>query len=186
MVEFNSFLSLGLKELITLNKVFLNKKHISGTVSEYRAVNKLLELGIKLPKPADPVASYLPYVISGNLLFISGQGPFNENGLITGKVGLDLTLDEGKDAANDCGKMILAQAQKACGNLSKIQRCIKLGGFVNCEPNFTDQALVIEGASELMIDIFEDYGWHSRYAVGSNSLPLCMAVEIDAIFEIKT
>ena len=99
---------------------------------------------------------------------------------------LDLTLDEGKDAAKDCGKMILAQAQKACGNLSKIQRCIKLGGFVNCEPNFTDQALVIEGASELMIDIFEDYGWHSRYAVGSNSLPLGMAVEIDAIFEIKT
>ena len=83
--------------------------------------NKLLELGIKLPKPADPVASYLPYVISGNLLFISGQGPFNENGLITGKVGSDLTLDEGKDAAKDCGKMILAQVQKACGNLSKIQ-----------------------------------------------------------------
>ena len=148
--------------------------------------NKLLKLGIKLPKPADPVASYLPYVVSGNLLFISGQGPFNENGLITGKVGSDLTLDEGKDAAKECGKMILAQAQKACGNLNKIQRCIKLGGFVNCEPNFTDQALVIEGASELMIDIFDDNGWHSRYAVGSNSLPLGMAVEIDAIFEIKT
>ena len=146
---------------------------------------KLIDLGIKLPKPADPVASYLPYVISGNLLFISGQGPINENGLITGKVGLDLTLDEGKIAAKECGKMILSQAQKACGNLDKIYRCIKLGGFVNCEPNFTDQALVIEGASELMIDIFEDNGWHSRYAVGSNSLPLGMAVEIDAIFEIK-
>ena len=148
--------------------------------------NKLIDLGIKLPKPADPVASYLPYVISGNLLFISGQGPFNENGLISGKVGLDLTLDEGKEAARECGKMILAQAQKACGNLDKIHRCIKLGGFVNCDPNFTDQALVIEGASELMINIFEDNGWHSRYAVGSNSLPLGMSVEIDAIFEIKT
>ena len=90
--------------------------------------NKLIDLGIKLPKPADPVASYLPYVISGNLLFISGQGPFNENGLITGKVGLDLTLDEGKEAARECGKMILAQAQKACGNLDKIHRCVKLGG----------------------------------------------------------
>ena len=86
---------------------------------------KLIDLGIKLPKPADPVASYLPYVISGNLLFISGQGPINENGLITGKVGLDLTLDEGKIAAKECGKMILSQAQKACGNLDKIYRCIK-------------------------------------------------------------
>ena len=148
--------------------------------------NKLKELNITLPDAPAPVGAYSAFKRVGNLLFISGQGPFNEKGLITGKVGSDLTLDEGKDAAKECGKMILAQAQKACGNLNKIQRCIKLGGFVNCEPNFTDQALVIEGASELMIDIFEDNGWHSRYAVGSNSLPLGMAVEIDAIFEIDT
>lgn len=147
--------------------------------------NKLLEMGIKLPQPAAPVASYLPYTISNNLLFISGQGPFNEKGLITGKVGLDLTLEEGKYAAKQCCIMILAQAKEACGNLDKINKCLKLGGFVNCENDFKDQALVIEGASELMIEIFGKNGWHSRFAIGSNSLPLGMSVEIDAIFEIN-
>ena len=147
--------------------------------------NKLLKMGIKLPKPAAPVASYLPYIISNNLLFISGQGPFNEKGLIKGKVGSDLTLEEGKDAAKQCCIMILAQAREACGSLDKINKCLKLGGFVNCENDFKDQALVIEGASKLMIEIFGKNGWHSRFAVGSNSLPLGMSVEIDAILEIN-
>tara|TARA_B110000014_G_scaffold131705_1_gene90876 strand:- start:1008 stop:1472 length:465 start_codon:yes stop_codon:yes gene_type:complete len=150
-----------------------------------RIEKKLIELNIDLPKPAAPVASYSPFVLSDNLLFISGQGPFKDGKLITGKVGLNLTIEEGQSAAKSCGEMILAQAKLACGSLDKIKKCIKLGGFVNCSDTFTDQALIIEGASRLMIDIFEEDGWHSRFAVGANSLPLGMAVEVDAIFEVS-
>ena len=145
----------------------------------------LTKLSIELPNPAAPVASYSPFTLSNNLLFISGQGPFSNGKLITGKVGVDLTIEEGQNAARFCGEMILAQAKVACGDLNKINKCIKLGGFVNCDDKFTDQAMVIEGASRLMIDIFGQNGWHSRFAVGANSLPLGMAVEIDAIFEIN-
>jgi enamine deaminase RidA (YjgF/YER057c/UK114 family) len=145
---------------------------------------RLGELSINLPKPALPVASYSAFILTNNLLFISGQGPLKNGNLITGKVGLDLSLQEGQKAARACGEMILSQAKFACDDLDKIKRCVKLGGFVNCEDTFTDHALVIEGASQLMIDLFGDSGWHSRFAVGANSLPLGMAVEIDAIFEI--
>ena len=147
--------------------------------------NKLLELGIKLPKPADPVASYLPYVISGNLLFISGQGPFNENGLITGKVGLDLSSDQAYSAAKRCGLSIISQAKNACkGDLSKIKNCVKLTGFVNSTAEFTEQPKVINGASDLVALIFGDAGMHTRAAVSTNSLPLGVSVEVDAIFEL--
>lgn len=150
-----------------------------------RIEKKLTELKIDLPSPAAPVASYSPFILSNNLLFISGQGPFKDGKIITGKVGSNLTIKEGQNAAQLCGEMILAQAKLAIGSLDKIKKCIKLGGFVNCSDTFTDQAMVIEGASRLMIDIFEENGWHSRFAVGSNSLPLGMAVEVDAIFEVS-
>ena len=146
---------------------------------------KLKKLNIQLPDPAAPVASYSPFVLTNNLLFVSGQGPFRDGKLITGKVGLNLSIEEGQDAAKACGEMILSQARLACGDLDKIKKCIKIGGFVNCENTFTDQAMIIEGASKLLIEIFGEKGWHSRFAVGANSLPLGMAVEIDAIFEVS-
>jgi enamine deaminase RidA (YjgF/YER057c/UK114 family) len=146
---------------------------------------KLKKLNIQLPDPAAPVASYSPFVLTNNLLFVSGQGPFRNGKLITGKVGLNLSIEEGQDAAKACGEMILSQARLACGDLDKIKKCIKIGGFVNCENTFTDQAMIIEGASKLLIEIFGEKGWHSRFAVGANSLPLGMAVEIDAIFEVS-
>ena len=146
---------------------------------------KLKKLNIQLPDPAAPVASYSTFVLTNNLLFISGQGPFRNGKLITGKVGLNLSIEEGQDAAKACGEMILSQARLACGDLDKIKKCIKIGGFVNCENTFTDQAMIIEGASKLLIEIFGEKGWHSRFAVGANSLPLGMAVEIDAIFEVS-
>jgi enamine deaminase RidA (YjgF/YER057c/UK114 family) len=146
---------------------------------------KLKNLNIQLPDPAAPVASYSPFVLTNNLLFVSGQGPFRNGKLITGKVGLNLSIEEGQDAAKACGEMILSQARLACGDLDKIKKCIKIGGFVNCENTFTDQAMIIEGASKLLIEIFGEKGWHSRFAVGANSLPLGMAVEIDAIFEVS-
>jgi enamine deaminase RidA (YjgF/YER057c/UK114 family) len=146
---------------------------------------KLKKLNIQLPDPAAPVASYSPFVLTNNLLFVSGQGPFRNGKLITGKVGLNLSIEEGQDAAKACGEMILSQARLACGDLDKIKKCIKIGGFVNCENTFTDQAMIIEGASKLLIEIFGERGWHSRFAVGANSLPLGMAVEIDAVFEVS-
>ena len=146
---------------------------------------KLKKLNIQLPDPAAPVASYSPFVLTNNLLFVSGQGPFRDGKLITGKVGLNLSIEEGQDAAKACGEMILSQARLACGDLDKIKKCIKIGGFVNCENTFTDQAMIIEGASKLLIEIFGERGWHSRFAVGANSLPLGMAVEIDAVFEVS-
>ena len=146
---------------------------------------KLKKLNIQLPDPAAPVASYSPFVLTNNLLFVSGQGPFRNGKLITGKVGLNLSIEEGQDAAKACGEMILSQARLACGDLDKIKKYIKIGGFVNCENTFTDQAMIIEGASKLLIEIFGEKGWHSRFAVGANSLPLGMAVEIDAVFEVS-
>ena len=145
----------------------------------------LLNNNIVLPEPASPVATYVPYIISDNLLYISGQGPFDGSNLITGKVGSELTLEEGQKAAKLCAIMILAQAKKACGNLDKINKCIKLGGFVNANNDFKDHALVMDGASKLIISILEDKGWHARFAVGASSLPLNMAVEVDAIFELQ-
>ena len=149
--------------------------------------NKIKELNIKLPKAADPVGSYVATKIIGNLLFISGQISINENGgLIKGKVGKDLDTEAGYNAAKRCALSIVAQVKKACNDdLSKIKSCVKLTGFVNSTDNFTDQPKVIHGASDLIASIFGDAGMHTRAAVSVNSLPLGVAVEVDAIFELN-
>ena len=148
---------------------------------------KLKELGLSLPKATDPVGSYVATKISGNLLYISGQISIDADGnLIKGKVGKDLNTDQAYKAAERCALSIISQAKKACADdLSKIKSCIKLTGFVNSTDEFTDQPKVINGASDLIKNIFGDIGTHTRAAVSTNSLPLGVAVEVDAIFEIK-
>tara|TARA_B100001029_G_scaffold175990_1_gene178252 strand:- start:45 stop:506 length:462 start_codon:yes stop_codon:yes gene_type:complete len=148
---------------------------------------KIKDLNINLPKAADPVGSYVAAKISGKLLFISGQISIDENGqMIKGKLGKDLSTDEGYMAAKRCALSIVAQVKKVCGNdLSKIKSCIKLTGFVNSADDFIEQPKVINGASDLIASIFGDNGMHTRAAVSTNSLPLGVAVEVDAIFELK-
>jgi len=149
--------------------------------------DKIKNLNIKLPKAADPVGSYLATRITGKLLFISGQISINENGeLIKGKIGKDLNTEDGYKAAKRCALNIIAQAKKACNeDLSKIKSCIKITGFVNSTDDFIDQPKVINGASDLIASIFGDSGMHSRAAVSTNSLPLGVSVEVDAIFELN-
>ena len=148
--------------------------------------NKIKELGIVLPKAADPVGSYLATKISGKLLFISGQISMNDKGeLIKGKLGKEFDTEAGYNAAKRCALSIIAQAKKACSNdLNKIKSCIKLTGFVNSTDDFKDQPKVINPASETLSAVFGDKGKHARVAISANSLPLGAAVEIDAIFEI--
>ena len=148
---------------------------------------KIEELKIKLPEAKPPVGSYVATKITGNLLFISGQISIAENGdLIKGKIGKDLSTEQGYNAAKRCGLSIVAQAKVACdGDLSKIKSCLKLTGFVNSTDNFTDQPKVINGASDLIASIFGDPGMHTRAAVSTNSLPLGVSVEVDAIFELN-
>ena len=149
--------------------------------------NKLKELNIILPEPPDPVGAYAAFKKIDNLLFISGQLPIDKDGkMIKGKIGKDLTLEEGQAASKLCVVNILAQAKKATdGDLNKIKNCIKITGFVNSTDNFIDQPKVINPASETLSAVFGDNGKHARAAVSTNSLPLGAAVEIDAIFEIK-
>ncbi len=147
----------------------------------------LEKLGITLPEAAAPAANYIPYTVSGNLVYVSGQVPFVD-GKITyqGKVGQDFTVEEAADCARVCALNILAQVKAACGgDLDRVTRCVKLGGFVNCVDGFSQQPTVINGASDLMVEVFSDKGRHARFAVGTNALPLNVAVEIDAIFEIS-
>ena len=148
---------------------------------------KINELKIKLPEAKAPVGSYLATKISGKMLFISGQISISENGeLIKGKVGKDLTTDEAYQAAKRCGLSIVSQVKEACGgDLSKIKSCIKLTGFVNSTDDFIEQPKVINGASDLVASIFGDAGMHTRAAVSTNSLPLGVSVEVDAIFELN-
>ena len=148
---------------------------------------KLKKLNISLPAAADPVGSYVATKITGKLLFISGQISIDENGnLIKGKLGNELDTKAGYEAAKRCALNIVSQAKKACdGNLSKIKSCIKLTGFVNSTNDFTEQPKVINGASDLIVAIFEDKGMHTRAAVSTNSLPLGVSVEVDAIFELN-
>ena len=148
---------------------------------------KINELKIKLPEAKAPVGSYVATKISGKLLFISGQISIDENGeLIKGKVGKDLDTDEAYQAAKRCGLSIVSQVKKACGgDLLKIKSCIKLTGFVNSTNDFIDQPKVINGASDLVASIFGDAGMHTRAAVSTNSLPLGVSVEVDAIFELN-
>jgi len=148
---------------------------------------KLKELKINLPEAKAPVGNYVAAKVSGKMLFISGQISIDENGqLIKGKVGKDLDTEAGYNAAKRCALSIVAQVKKACDNdLSKVKSCIKLTGFVNSTEDFTEQPKVINGASDLIASIFGDVGMHTRAAVSTNSLPLGVSVEVDAIFELK-
>ena len=148
---------------------------------------KLKELNIKLPEPKAPVGAYVATKIVGNLLFISGQISLDENNnLIKGKVGRDLTLEQGYNAAQRCGLSLLAHAKNACDNdLSNIKACIKLTGYVNSTEELTEQPKVINGASDIIVKILGKIGEHTRAAVSVNSLPLGVAVEIDGIFEVN-
>ena len=149
--------------------------------------DRIKKLDLILPEAKPPVGSYVATKIMGNLLFISGQISIDENGkLIKGKVGKDLSVDDGYNAAKRCGLSIVAQAKEACdGDLSKIKSCVKLTGFVNSTDDFTDQPKVINGASDIIASIFDKAGMHTRAAVSVNSLPLGVAVEVDAIFELN-
>ena len=147
----------------------------------------LKKLNIKLPDAKAPVGNYVATKIIGQFLYVSGQISINEKGeLIKGKVGKDLDTNSGYDAAKRCALSIIAQVKKACGDdLSKVKSCVKLTGFVNSTEDFTEQPKVINGASDLIASIFGDTGMHTRAAVSTNSLPLGVSVEVDAIFELK-
>ena len=149
--------------------------------------DKINNLKIILPEAKPPVGSYVATKISNNLLYISGQISINENGeLIKGKIGKDLSTEQGYEAAKRCGLSLVAQAKAACdGDLSKIKSCIKLTGFVNSTNDFTEQPKVINGASDLIASIFGDAGMHTRAAVSTNSLPLGVSVEVDGVFELN-
>jgi len=148
--------------------------------------NKLKELNIVLPKAPDPVGAYVAFKLIGKLLFISGQLPIDVDGkMIKGKIGKDLSLEDGQKASTLCVANIIAQAKKAMnGDLNKIKNCVKITGFVNSSDDFVDQPKIINPASEILSKVFGDDGKHARAAVSTNSLPLGVAVEIDAIFEI--
>ena len=148
---------------------------------------KIKDLKLILPEAKAPVGSYVATKIVGNLLYISGQISINEKGeLIKGKIGKELSTNDGYEAAKRCGLSIIAQLKKACdGDLSKIKSCVKLTGFVNSTDDFTEQPKVINGASDLIVLLFGDNGMHTRAAVSTNSLPLGVSVEVDAIFELK-
>ena len=147
---------------------------------------RLAELGIVLPEPAAPVASYVPVVVTGNLAHVSGQLPFIEGNLVIGRLGEDVELDLGVRAARACGLMILAQLKAALGSLDRIERIVQLGACVNSAAHFTDQPKVANGASELMDEVFGEAGKHARSAVGVPVLPLGAAVEVDAIVAVRT
>ena len=149
--------------------------------------NKIKELKIELPEAKAPVGSYVATKIVGKLIYVSGQISIDSNGdLIKGKVGKELTTEDAYKAAERCGLSIIAQLKKACdGDLSKIKSCVKLTGFVNSTEDFIEQPKIINGASNLIASIFGDAGMHTRAAVSTNSLPLGVSVEVDAIFELK-
>ena len=148
--------------------------------------SKLAELGIELPQASAPAANYVPYTISGNNVYISGQVPVSDGELkFIGKLGEDHDVDSGYQAARLCGLNIIAQLKAACGgDLDQVVRCLKLGGFVNSTADFGDQPKVINGASDLMVEVFEDKGKHARFAVSAANLPFSVTVEVDAVFEI--
>ena len=147
---------------------------------------RLAELGIELPEPAAPAANYIPFVVTGNLIFVSGQiTVWNGELRHIGRLGENIDIDEGYQAARLCGLNLIAQAKAAAqGDLDKIKRVVKLGGFVNSTPDFTDQPKVINGTSDLMVEIFGETGNHARFAVGAPTLPLGVAVEVDGVFEL--
>lgn len=146
---------------------------------------RLAELGIELPAAPMPAANYVPFVRTGDQLFVSGQISAGAQGLITGKLGADLDREAGAQAARSCGLALIAQAKAALGDLDRIKRVVKLVGFVNSTPDFTDQPEVVNGCSDLMVEVFGDAGRHARSAVSAASLPRGVAVEIEAIFEVE-
>ena len=148
--------------------------------------NRLAELGISLETPPAPAANYVPFVQVGDTLYVSGQISQNADGLITGKVGADLDVAAGAAAARTCGISLLSQVKAACdGDLSRLVRVIKLTGFVNSTPDFTEQPKVINGCSDFLVEALGDVGRHARSAVSAGALPLGVAVEIEGIFQIR-
>jgi enamine deaminase RidA (YjgF/YER057c/UK114 family) len=147
---------------------------------------RLAELGIELPRPAAPLANYVGFAASGGLVFIAGQiCQWNGEPRFVGKLGAGIAIADGKEAARLCALNILAQIRTACGgDLDRVRRCVRVGGFVNCTPEFTDMPQIVNGASDLMVEVFGDIGRHARAAVGVNSLPGGVAVEVEATFEI--
>lgn len=146
--------------------------------------SRLETLGIALPDAMAAVANYVPYVISGNMLFVSGQVSVMDGALIKGRLGEDMELSAGQHAARACGINLIAQCKSALGDLTRMKRVVKLGGFVSAAPDFTDIPLVINGCSDLMVEVFGEAGRHARSAVSCPVLPLGVAVEIDGVFEI--
>ncbi len=154
---------------------------MAGTVE-----SKLLKLGITLPKPASPIANYVPFVRSGNLLIVSGQICYGPGGKLvaTGQLGSGISLEDGQKAARACAINLLAQVKAALGDLDRVQRVLRLGGFINSAPGFTDGPKVMNGASDLMVEVFGDKGRHARTTVGVSALPVDAAIEVDGLFEI--
>lgn len=147
---------------------------------------RLSELGVSLPDAPAPAANYVPFVTIGDTVYVSGQVSSNAEGLITGRVGSDLTVEEGADAAKACAISLLAQVRAACdGDLDRLVRVAKLTGFVNSSPDFVDQPKVINGASDFLVEALGDVGRHARSAVSAGALPFNVAVEIEGIFQIK-
>jgi len=146
---------------------------------------RLAELGITLPAAPMPAANYVPHVVSGKMLYVSGQISANADGMIKGRLGDGTSVEEGAAAARACALSLIAQARAACeGDLDRIARVVKLVGFVNSTADFTDQPKVINGASDLMVEVFGDAGRHARSAVSAASLPFGVAVEVEAVFEL--
>ncbi|MEM9668753.1 MAG: RidA family protein [Pseudomonadota bacterium] len=146
---------------------------------------RLAALSIKLPAPMKAVANYVPFVRTGNQLFVSGQVSNGPDGLVTGRLGEDMDLEAGQAAARLCGINLIAQCAAALDDLSRVKRVVKLGGFVNAHPDFTDLPQVINGCSDLMVDVFGEAGRHARSAVACPVLPLGVAVEVDGVFEVE-
>ena len=147
---------------------------------------RLAELGVTLPDAPAPAANYVPYVIVGDMVYVSGQISGDANGRINGKLGDNFTVEQGQAAAKTCAISLIAQVKSACGgDLDRLVQVVKLGGFVNCTQDFVDHPAVINGASDFIGEVFGDAGKHARAAVGSSSLPLGVAVEIEGIFQIK-
>eukprot|EP00405_Crypthecodinium_cohnii_P005407 CAMPEP_0194776742 /NCGR_PEP_ID=MMETSP0323_2-20130528/63872_1 /TAXON_ID=2866 ORGANISM="Crypthecodinium cohnii, Strain Seligo" /NCGR_SAMPLE_ID=MMETSP0323_2 /ASSEMBLY_ACC=CAM_ASM_000346 /LENGTH=157 /DNA_ID=CAMNT_0039713263 /DNA_START=22 /DNA_END=495 /DNA_ORIENTATION=- len=146
---------------------------------------KLAELGITLPPCVVPMASYVPFVRTGNVVFMSGQIPKTENGMLIGKLGHDYSIEQGQEAARQCAINMISAMKEACGgDLDKVKQVLKVEGFVNSTPEFTDHPKVINGFSDLMAQVFEERGKHARFALGVSNLPLGVAVEVGAAFEI--
>lgn len=145
---------------------------------------RLEALGLSLPPPMKAVANYVPFVISGSSLYVSGQVSVGPNGLVTGRLGETMDLEAGQAAARLCAVNLIAQCKAALGDLGRVRRVVKLGGFVNAAPSFVDIPQVVNGCSDLMVEVFGDAGRHARSAVACPTLPLGVAVEVDGVFEI--